>query len=368
MNAQLPTVLRMGDGSTARSPDDWARRRAELLATVQREMFGHLPPAAPVEALLLASHVVRRCGDAVHDVYRLTARTEPAASFTLDLYRPPGDGPFPVFVNGDGCWRYVTDAVLAMLIERGFGLAQFDRTQIMPDLDANRRDCDLVRAQPAGDFGALAAWAWGHHRVVDYLLTHSRFDAERIGVVGHSRGGKTALLAGATDERVSLVNANGSGCGGAGCLRYMNSGSETLERICRQFPFWFARRFADYGGREQDLPFDAHDLKALVAPRPLLTTEAYGDRWANPAGTLLTHVAARPAFELFDAGDRIAFHAREGEHRHDPDDWRALVDFADRCWFGRTVETDFDESAPAARLRAEPLVDAVGRAFDWPDW
>src|SRR5205823_14582644 len=130
------------------------------------------------------------------------------------------------------------------------------------------------------------------HRVVDYLSTLDVIDKKHIAATGHSRGGKAALLAGATDERIALTAPNNSGCGGAGCYRFQADKSEDITAILKNFPFWFEPRFHEFIGRIDRLPIDQHTVKALVAPRALLSTEALDDLWANPKGTQQTYLAA----------------------------------------------------------------------------
>ncbi len=173
-------------------------------------------------------------------------------------------------------------------------------------------------------------------------------DKARIAVVGHSRGGKASLLAGATDERIALTSANDSGCGGAGCYRQQGSGAETLADILRNFPYWFGPRLGEYIGREDELPFDQHFLKAAVAPRLLLTTEALGDLWANPTGTWQTHAAARQVYRFLGIEERMGIWYREGGHAHSRADWDALLDFMALHFRGRPPVDRYDQDPFAA--------------------
>jgi hypothetical protein len=170
-------------------------------------------------------------------------------------------------------------------------------------------------------------------------------DKKHIAVTGHSRGGKTALLSGATDERIALTAPNNSGCGGAGCYRLQADGSEDIAAIIKNFPFWFAPHFRDFIGKIDRLPFDQHTVKALVAPRALLSTEALKDLWANPKGTQQSYSAAKEVYDFLGAGDRIGIVFRPGGHDQNADDWAALLDFADKQFFGRSVERRFDKLA-----------------------
>ena len=121
-------------------------------------------------------------------------------------------------------------------------------------------------------------------------------------------------------------------------LRNAGPGVETLADITQAFPDWFAPGLQDYAGREFELPLDQHFLKALVAPRALLTTEALGDLWANPAGTWHTHVAARAAYQLLGAEDTCMVAYREGGHDHSPADWDVLLDHCDVALRGAALK------------------------------
>jgi hypothetical protein len=356
--SELPNPFVMKEGTPLRAAAEWPRRRQEMMDLVLRIEYGGLPPVpSSTEGEELHTHNVERFMNARHSQYRI--RTGPGAdgriSFVLDLLIPPGDPPFPIIINGDGCWRTLTDEIIRAVLGRGFILAQFNRVEMAPDIYSTRRDSGLYLLYPDEPFGALAAWAWGFHRCVDFLFTQDFVDQARIAVTGHSRGGKAALLAGATDERIALTAPNGSGCGGAGCFRFLGQGAESLADILGPVPYWFDAGLKEFIGREAELPFDQHFLKALVAPRALLSTEAFGDLWANPTGTWQTHAAAAEVYRFLGAGERIGIHYRQGDHEHTLDDWIALLDFADWQLRVRARRQDF---------AANPFAD-LPRAFLW---
>ena len=323
----LPDLFRLADGTAVTTASAWLRRRKEIADLIVDIEYGGLPPTpatTTLETLHLSS--VRALPGVRFMSCRVQTGPERPFSFLLTLLIPPGEGPFPVVITGDACWRYVTDAVAADVLGRGFILAQFNRTEIAADVGSNARTSGLYCAYPEGVYGALAAWAWGYHRCIDALVTLPVVDASRIAVTGHSRGGKTVLLAGATDERIALTAANNSGAGGAGCFRHQGPQSEKLSDLIRNFAFWFGPKLRDYVDREDELPFDQHFLKALLAPRALLTSEALGDLWANPSGTWLTHSAAREVYHLLNADERIVITFREDGHNYGPTDWRNFLD------------------------------------------
>ncbi|MGE5610131.1 MAG: alpha/beta hydrolase family protein [Bacillota bacterium] len=340
---ELPNPFVMDDGSPVRSKEDWARRRAELKESILYYEYGRMaPPPGNVRAEVLSSTANDQLG-AVEKKILLTMGPGSKVSTHLELTIPTGKGPFPVIITGDLGWGKKPLPIQGMVAKRGYILAEFDRTEIAPD--SKDRTQGVYPVYPEYDWGAVSAWAWGFHRVVDYLITQDYVDASRIIVTGHSRGGKATLLAGATDDRIALTAPNNSGCGGAGCYRFQAEKSERIEDILKNFPFWFSPRFGQFIGKTDRLPFDQHSLKALVAPRALLSTEALGDLWANPEGTQQSHLAAKEVFNFLGAGDRIGIYYREGKHEHNEGDWTVLMDFADRVLLHKTVERKFDELA-----------------------
>jgi hypothetical protein len=344
MPCELPDLFRFAAGHRVATTADWRRRRAELQELILDQAYGRLPAApASVRTVLLHRHNVARFGNAEHSTHSVVCELAQPYRFTLEVFCPPGEGPFPVVLYGDNCWSYRTEAIIAEVVRRGYLFATFNRCEIVPDVGSTDRREGIYPHCP-GDYGALAAWAWGYHRCVDALLTWPRVDAQRIAITGHSRGGKTVLLAGATDERIALTNPNNSGCGGAGCYRWPGEQCERLADILKYLGYWFCPRLHAYIGREDALPFDQHSLKALVAPRALLSTEAHGDLWANPSGTWQTHRAVAELYAWLGAPDQLGAWYRPGAHEHGEADWRAFLDFADWRLRGLPTATRYDQN------------------------
>lgn len=381
MTAELPAPVLADpflreDGTRVGTAGEWRRRRRELRERIVGVEYGGLPATPPrTRWEELHTAVVRHLSGARLISGRVVAEFErPFGSFgfMLQLLVPPGGGPLPVVLTGDACWRYATDTVAKEILRRGNVLAQFNRVEIAADTSRRERAGGLYAACPDTGFGALAAWAWGYHRCIDALAELDFIDPARIAVVGHSRGGKAALLAGATDERIAFTSANDSGAGGAGCFGWQGRGAETLAELLRVFPHWFGARLQDYVGREAELPFDQHFLKALIAPRALLTTEAFGDAWANPTGTWQTHRAAAEVFRFLGAAEQIGIRYRNGGHDHRTTDWIAFLDFFDWRLRGKAPAQRFDANPyqplpPAHSWKAPPMNDTMTIRAESPD-
>ncbi|MEZ6054825.1 MAG: hypothetical protein R3C02_26220 [Planctomycetaceae bacterium] len=325
--ADLPELMTFADGSPVHNAVDWERRRDELKAMIQYYEYGHLPPRP--DQVTFEDHTTGPIANCEGTEERLTLvfGSQEQLRMRIAVYKPHTDGKLPVIIREEHALGHIEE--VPSILARGYLFVEFAREDLDPD------EADVIgpaqQAYPEYDWGTLAVWAWGAMRVVDYLETRGDVDLTRVGIVGHSRGGKMALLAGALDERFSLVAPNGSGCGGAGCFRIEQEKVETLELITRpeRFGYWFHPRLRWFAGQEDRLPIDQHFLKALVAPRALICTDATEDIWANPVGNESTSRAAQPVFDLLGTADNNALHFREGQHDLTPADWTAILDFAD---------------------------------------
>lgn len=236
------------------------------------------------------------------------------------------------------------------IVSRGYAAAAFHYADLDPDHPDDFQNgvhgiFDTHEGERPGDaWGAIAAWSWGASRALDYFESDEDVDAKRVGVIGHSRGGKAALWAGARDTRFAMTVSNNSGCTGAALARRLKG--ERISDINGNFPHWFCRNYEAYNGAEEKLPVDQHQLLALIAPRLLYVASASEDAWADPEGEFLAAVHATPVYQLFgDPGlgtsempepggrvgeGRIGYHLREGRHNLTAYDWERFMDFADR--------------------------------------
>jgi hypothetical protein len=329
MSNVLPDLLTFADGRTV-TAREWQHRRDELYKLIVPHEYGGLPPTGNgTLATRISSYAIspeRRITFETYEVRTTTASGH--ISFILNLWIPAVEGQFPVILTGDGCWRFFNDEVAAKAVNRGFIAASFNRTSVAYDNPDRYQESDIYQQHRDKRFGAVSAWAWAYHRCVDVLETLPFVRGDSIAITGHSRGGKTVLLAAATDTRIAAANPHCSGTGGSGLNRVKGEGAEVIEDFHKSRNiFWFGKGFAEYRNHDNELPYDQHFLHALIAPRCLLVSEAREDVWANPEGSRVACSAVQPVYELLDAGEMIQYSIRDGGHDQTIEDFTRLLDF-----------------------------------------
>ena len=377
----LPDPLRMADGAPVRDVKTWeAKRRPEILHLFEEDQFGRSPgrpagmsfdvfdkgtPALNGTALrrqvtvyFSADHngpkmdlLIYLPGGATKPVPLLLNLSFSPNSLTVD---DPGVRPGLVWGRdhkkvpaAEG--RAIGKLNVAPFLAQGIGVATVYYGDIDPDflggvpLGVRALYLKPGQAEPAPDeWGAIGAWAWGLSRAMDYLETDPGVDAKRVAVEGISRLGKTVLWAGAHDQRFAMVIASCSGEGGAALSR-RNYG-ETIAHLTAptRYPYQFAANYRKFAAHPDQLPVDAHELIALVAPRPILLQTGDQDFWSDPKGEFLAAVAAGPVYHLYGKQDlgtdqwpaaghpilhTMGYLMHAGGHGTIPSDWDVFLQF-----------------------------------------
>lgn len=358
----VPDPLRV-DGRLVRTRDEWETvGRPATLELFRKHVYGRQPAGKPeMRYEVFATDPRAMDGKATLKRVRITS-TLGGKSFTFPaaVFLPNGSRAVNAFLLINNRAESSADPTRAQkngfwpaedIVARGYAAAVFRTVDVDPDANGPEARAKGVRGvwperegNPGEAWGTLAAWAWGASRVLDYLLTLTEPEIERVAVVGHSRGGKTALWAGAEDTRFALAVSNDSGCGGAALSRRIFG--ETVQAINRGFPYWFCDNFKKFDGKEADLPVDQHQLLALLAPRGVYVASADADFWADQRGEFLALAYASPVFALYGSRRirpdempalekplvrrRMGYHIRPGTHNLTPYDWSCFMDFADR--------------------------------------
>ncbi len=335
----LPDPFLMVDGSRVRSREDWQRRRQEIASMLAHYQYGHMPPPPGNIRVKIVSTQPLMQGNAV--LRRVVLEMGPGhqARVNVGIYLPARtDRRVPVLMAVEPVWMEHLKPIAELALKRGYAFAGYERHDLDPD-DADRSN-GVHPLYPDHDWASVAVWAWGAMRLVDYLVTLPEVDGEKLALTGHSRAGKTALLAGALDERIALVAPHCSGAGGSGSYRIVGKKAETLALITdpKRFHYWFSPRLRKFAGKEDCLPFDQHFLKALVAPRCQVSLEGTGDHWANPLGTQQMWRATQPVYDFLGVPDKNVLYFRPGGHDTTVGDWEALLDYCDHFLMGKPLQ------------------------------
>ncbi len=382
----VPNPLKTFSGKKIRNLKQWEKkRRSELLEFFTESVYGKIPGELKIDSY----NVLEESDDALNgkakrkQVNLSFKKDGKTLDFTILIYLPKSVEKAPLFVGYNfygnhtitndvnviisSAWARDNESfgiinnqlteqsrgvrtdrwAVEKIIDGGFGLATIYYGEIDPDKDDFSDGVhpffyvDDQQRPAVNEWGAIAAWAWGLSRSMDYFESDNDIDANKVIVFGHSRLGKTSLWAGATDQRFAGVISNNSGCGGATLSK--RKFGETVWSINSSFPYWFCKNFRYYDNNEEALPVDQHELLALIAPRPLYVASAEEDRWADPRGEFLSTYYATPVYELYDEMgmptnempevnhpviNTLSYHIRTGGHGVMDYDWEQYIKWA----------------------------------------
>lgn len=295
--AELPDPFKRADGrGRVTSFKDWSCRRAEISAQIQYYEIG-TKPAPPKNIKASFSEGILTVIIVEHnDTLKLTSK------ITL----PTGKGPFPAVIGvGGGTGSIPPD----IFTSRGIATIQYNFGQVMAHTPKRGKE-PFNRLYPDSTVGSFVAWAWGVSRLIDGLekVPEINIDLKHLAVTGCSFAGKIALYSGAFDERIALTIAQEPGGGGAAAWRVTDilpGKRETLKNA--QGVPWYAKSLRQFDNAATKLPYDHHELMAMVAPRALLVIGNPSQEWLADESGYVSCKAAQEVWKAFGISDRFGF-------------------------------------------------------------
>ncbi len=304
--ASLPDPLLWADGSGRLTNfSDWRRRRAEISAQMQHYLLGHKPlPPDTLEASF-SNNVLT------------VAVTVGGKSLTLTaaISLPGGSGPFPAVIGmGGGTGSLPAD----IFTSRGIATIAYNYGQVAPWTQSGRAQGGFYTLYPDSEVGYFTAWAWGISRIIDglYKVPETNIDLRHLAVTGCSFAGKMALYAGALDERIALTIAQEPGGGGDATWRFSQTIGPSVEILSNAQSYgWYAQDVGQFNNAVTKLPFDQHEVMALIAPRALFVLGNPDMIWLADESGFVGCMAASSAWFALRASDRFGF-SKVGGHAH----------------------------------------------------
>lgn len=346
---EVPDVFAFQDGSKVKTKADWECRADELRDLYQYYMYGYMPDTSQERV----SFEKTKAGMIVK-----IELNRKVASFPVTVTLPGEDcdfnGPYPVIITNGGLDLAFDEETMSfvrptelpkenLVNQRGYAVITIKPADVAAD-NSERTGAffDLYPySEVDNDVGTLVAWAWGAGKVLDALEQNAypEINPKQAGITGFSRFGKAALVAGALDQRFALINPHASGLGGMTSFRHTFDGkkypwgvagpAEGLGSLQSSgLRHWFTSKFTQFVSATQ-LPFDQHQLSALIAPRGLFLTTGYSDYHTNPEGMHAAYLGAEKVYNFLGVRDNIGLAFRPGAHTIVLEDLESLLDFGD---------------------------------------
>jgi hypothetical protein len=395
---EMPDVMTLNNGQKVKTIAQWNQRRQEMKNILEYYFTGYAPPPpGNVKGKEISSQNLLN-GKVKYRLVHLTFGPNESLSLDIGIFSPTEGGPFPVVISPSGTPPGATplprlpqganqgtgkDTLLVIgpmppsaaseaaarqiprtaeqiaesnpALAHGFAFVTFnnndcgeDTTLRNPDGSWAYRTTRFFPAYPNYDWGLLRAWAWGASRIADYLISDPTIDKNKLIITGVSRTGKSALIAGAFDERFSLVAPVASSGAGTPALRFSGAvpdrgGKEGLTEEVSKYPNWFSPHLHQFWGQPDKLPFDEHWFIALVAPRPFIALEGDHDQNVNQNGVYQSWLNAMPAYDLFHHSEELGVNWADRPHGMVQGDWDALFAFADHFLSNKPITRKFDQ-------------------------
>lgn len=346
----IPDALADAGGKKITTTEDFREHRDKLKRILAEEVYGYIPPAPEhmdVEEKSVDEVFCAGKASLYELVFHVTVGGV-TKSFPVRAVIPKNATRLPAFVminfRSEVPDKYLPSEEIA---DRGYAVFSFNYKDVATDdgdFTAALAPLFTPKKRALSSPGKIAMWAWAAMRVMDHIETLPMIDRENVAVIGHSRLGKTALVAGAYDERFKYVISNDSGCTGAALTR--GKGGESVSRITEVFPYWFCPRYVANAPKYDTRGYDQNFLLALSVPRHLMIGSAEEDLWADPVSEFLCLYETNRVYDLYGMkglvtpdvipaaktvlgeGDAL-YHVRHGMHYFSREDWLAYMDYID---------------------------------------
>ena len=340
---QLPVIRELPDPlEGVKGFADWSKRRSDISHMIQHYGIGTKPAVKDGQVY------ARMQGDTL--VVYVTVDGHTLRLQTEIRYPKVGKPPYALMIGTS-----MMSLPRQLFEDRPIAIMNFHEKQVNDygqfGRHHERGEHDFDRLYPQlSENGAYSMWAWGLSRLIDGLQQLgpevTKIDTKHIGVTGCSYAGKMALYCGAFDERVALVVAQEPGGGGAAAWRKSHEltlSGKNLEDIDKTDYHWFKESQKENfrGDSVYRLPYDQHELCALVCPRALLLLGNPDYEWLADGSMLVSAEAAKKVWERFGIGDRMGWSIVNG-HGHcqlPQSQFPEVQAFIDRFLLGRNANT-----------------------------
>ncbi len=347
---EIPSLFKTGSSRDVGSIEEFEAWRERVSSLIFEHKFGKIPPTP--EHLItetLAEDNAFCAGHALLKKMKLIVTVEgKRISFPFAEMKPYASGKLPAFVHinfsPDVPDKYMPSEEMC---DRGFAVFSFSYTDVTSDdgdFSSGVASQLLSGKRTLDSAGKIAIWAWAAMCIMDYIEGLSYIDKERVAVIGHSRLGLAALLAGAFDWRFKYVIAN-CPCVGADVLN--ESSAEQRHGAPNDFSHCFCKRYDTYAIGRKEFPFERQHLLALTVPRHLLIGTAELDLWADPTDEFLSLACINEAYSLYGMRGLVFgevppkaptvlsdgdahYHIRRGTHYLSREDWNIYMNFIEK--------------------------------------
>ncbi|MCR8660179.1 S-layer homology domain-containing protein [Paenibacillus endoradicis] len=343
-----------GTNGRVETNDDWLERREELKDLIQYYYYGIKYPTP--KSAITVNIQTNQVNVTIKDNDRTV--TGSLGSITVPSGTAP-EGGWPVIIAfGFG--------QTAMAIQNGYAVISVSNW-------GGSRTGNYYNLYPFNPYehdfntGSIMTAAWTVSRIIDAMeisaeanggINQWNMNPYKSITTGVSINGKYALMSAAMDDRVGAAAPVDSGQSGVSSFRYTAEGKlfyydSPIDKIYRRNQkglnsiqysgesFWMGLGTASGFHLQTDmdyLPFDAHAVEALMAPRPLIAFAADNNfDWTTPPASVMAMSAAKEVYE-FLGSDNIAVRVRDGAHAIQDRDVPFMIAVMDKEFNGKPLE------------------------------